>query len=563
MKLPNETDLSARYPDLSRLAKALQRAKGGFALFFVECNVATLRRELAISLVDRLQPLPITVDLTTFEGDLQHIYLDELLATRIQDAPADAVVFLFGLEQLLPTQSAERLRATVQQLNWRRSFFSRLQRPLVIWLPQYAINTLSEQTPDFYDWYSGVFVFSADKNTLQQAEKNTFQNLSVQGVHSGDRSSLAEKRQWLHTLRSLLEEHTQPDATRASLLGNMAYLHDSLGSYEQALTYYQQSLAIQQEIGDKSGEGPTLSNISLIYSARGDYNTALDFLKKSLAIQQEIGDKKGEGTTLNNMATTAHARGDYDTALDFLKQSLAITQEIGDKSGEGTTLNNISQIFKARGDYDTAIEHLQQSLAIRQEIGDKKGEGATLNNMATTAHARGDYDTALDFLKKSLAIRQEIGDKSGEGTTLNNMATTAHARGDYDTALDFLKKSLAITQEIGDKFGEGTTLNNISQIYDARGDYDTALDFLKKSLAIRQEIGDVAGLCATLFNMGHIHLQNEEVTEAVQAWVTVYQLAKKINLANALQALENLAENLGLEGGLQGWEKLAQQIGEA
>jgi tetratricopeptide (TPR) repeat protein len=140
------------------------------------------------------------------------------------------------------------------------------------------------------------------------------------------------------------------------------------------------------------------------------------------------------------------------------------------------------------------------------------------------------------------------------------MATTAHARGDYDTALDFLKKSLAIQQEIGDKSGEGTTLNNISQIYDARGDYDTALDFLKKSLAIRQEIGDVAGLCATLFNIGHIHLQNEEVAEAVQVWVTVYALAKKMNLAQALEALESLAGNLGLPGGLQGWEKLAQQM---
>jgi len=172
------------------------------------------------------------------------------------------------------------------------------------------------------------------------------------------------------------------------------------------------------------------------------------------------------------------------------------------------------------------------------------------------------YDTALDYLKRSLAIRQEIGDKSGEGTTLNNISALYHARGDYDTALDYLKRSLAIQQEIGDKSGEGTTLNNISQIYDARGDYDTALDYLKRSLAIRQEIGDNAGLCATLFNMGHIYLQNEEVSNAVSSWVTVYRMAKPMNLAQALQALENLASQLGLPGGLDGWEQLSQQMGE-
>ena len=79
-----------------------------------------------------------------------------------------------------------------------------------------------------------------------------------------------------------------------------------IGNYSTALKYLKQSLAIRQEIGDKSGEGTTLNNISQIYDARGDYDTALKYLKQSLAIRQEIGDKSGEGTTLNNMATTAH-----------------------------------------------------------------------------------------------------------------------------------------------------------------------------------------------------------------------------------------------------------------
>ena len=109
---------------------------------------------------------------------------------------------------------------------------------------------------------------------------------------------------------------------------------------------------------------------------------------------------------------------------------------------------------------------------------------------------------------------------------------------------------------------EGTTLNNISLIHSARGDYDTALNYLQQSLAIQQQIGDVAGLCTTLFNIGHIHLQNEEVAEAIQTWITVYGIAKKISYAQSLQDLENLAIQLGLKDGLQGWERLAQQMNE-
>ena len=48
--------------------------------------------------------------------------------------------------------------------------------------------------------------------------------------------------------------------------------------------------------------------------------------------------------------------------------------------------------------------------------------------------------------------------------------------------------------------------------------------------------------------------------EAVSAWVTVYVIAKPMNLAQVLQALTNLAPQSGLPEGLEGWERLAQQM---
>ena len=62
--------------------------------------------------------------------------------------------------------------------------------------------------------------------------------------------------------------------------------------------------------------------------------------------------------------------------------------------------------------------------------------------------------------------------------------------------------------------------------------------------------------------MGHIHLQNEEPQEALSAWVTVYKLARQMNLAQVLEALVGLAEQLGLPGGLQGWDALAKKMEE-
>jgi butyrate kinase len=62
--------------------------------------------------------------------------------------------------------------------------------------------------------------------------------------------------------------------------------------------------------------------------------------------------------------------------------------------------------------------------------------------------------------------------------------------------------------------------------------------------------------------MGHIYWQNEEQQDAVFAWAMVYQIAKAINLAQVLQALESLARQIGLPGGLDGWEQLSRQMEE-
>ena len=62
----------------------------------------------------------------------------------------------------------------------------------------------------------------------------------------------------------------------------------------------------------------------------------------------------------------------------------------------------------------------------------------------------------------------------------------------------------------------------------------------------------------TLFNIGHIYLENKQSETAIQIWVKVYQLAKPMQLAQALDALENAAKDLGSEEGLALWERLAQ-----
>ncbi len=209
------------------------------------------------------------------------------------------------------------------------------------------------------------------------------------------------------------------------------------------------------------------------------------------------------------------------------------------------------QHYLFRWERQTLDQAISAHHALRRADHQEQADRLVLDVIIGPLNRRGLYRTLLrDWLP--LACQSTLPQIRGEA--FGQTGKQYLHLGDYDTALQYLKQSLAIQQEIGDKSGEGATLNNISQIFKARSDYDTALQYLKQSLAIQQEIGDTAGLCVTLFNMGHIHLQNEQVQEALSAWVTVYRLAKPMQLANVLQALAGLAEQLGLPGGMNFWE---------
>ena len=76
------------------------------------------------------------------------------------------------------------------------------------------------------------------------------------------------------------------------------------GDYNRGLAYFERSLAIQQEIGDKKGMVYSLSNIGIVYIDKGDYDKAEEYLEKSLALQKEIG--LGEHNMLFKITTYLH-----------------------------------------------------------------------------------------------------------------------------------------------------------------------------------------------------------------------------------------------------------------
>ncbi|MFM6860758.1 MAG: tetratricopeptide repeat protein, partial [Dolichospermum sp.] len=147
------------------------------------------------------------------------------------------------------------------------------------------------------------------------------------------------------------------------------HCHDFLtlrGYYANQVELYGQLVSKWAEIGDTENWNYRASLISLgnAYNSLGQYQTAIDFHQQSLKITREIGDVGGESNSLNNLGNAYYSLGQYQTAIDFYQQSLKIKREIGDVQGESASLNNLGAAYDSLGQYQTAIDFYQQSLKI-------------------------------------------------------------------------------------------------------------------------------------------------------------------------------------------------------
>jgi len=315
----------------------------------------------------------------------------------------------------------------------------------------------------------------------------------------------------------------------AESLGNIGYVYATGGDVTSALEYFQKSLKIKEEIGDKYAIANSLNNIGVTYQQQGDVPKALEYSHRSLKIREEIGDKQRIAVCLNNIGSIYNNQGDVKNALKFFNKCLALVEEIDDKFGMANTLNNIGSLYKDEGDIDNALDCHQRSMKLREEIGDKKGVGNSLNNIGHIYDTEANYKEALNYYQQSLKIQEEIGDKKGISISLYNIGRGMLQKGDVVGALPYGKRSIKIAQEIGIPDDIMSAAELLSDIYAKQNKGMQALEMHKLFVEMRDSIN------------------NEETQRATAQTQARYEYEKQKSLDDIAHAKRAAAEKTAHE----------------
>ncbi len=336
----------------------------------------------------------------------------------------------------------------------------------------------------------------------------------------------------------------EQDCYRNSL-NRLGICCEYLGQYEKAISYQQQSLEIEEEIGNRQGVAISLGNLGLCYDSLGQYEKAISYQQQSLEISEEIGDRQGVAKSLANLGLCYISLGQYEKAISYQQQSLEIEVEMGNRQGVGISLGNLGNCYNSLGQYEKAISYHQQSLEISEEIGFRQGVASSLGNLGLCYDSLGQYEKAITHHQQSLEIEEEIGNRQGVASSLGNLGNCYEFLGQYEKAISYHQQSLEIKEEIGYRQGVASSLGNLGLCYRNLGSYEKAIALYQQYHDISEEIGFREGVATSLHNIGEALLKLENYSEAETKIQESLVISQEINLkeliAHSFKALAAIA----------------------
>ncbi|QLE49509.1 tetratricopeptide repeat protein [Nostoc sp. C057] len=307
----------------------------------------------------------------------------------------------------------------------------------------------------------------------------------------------------------------EEEADKALIYLQLGMLKANKGEVDEAIALYNQSLEIEERIGDVQGKAATLHQLGIIYANKGEVDEAITLLNQSLEIEERIGNVQGKAATLQQLGIIYADKGEVNEAIALYNQSLEIFERIGNVQGKAATLNNLGYIYANKGEVDQAIALFNQSLEITERIGNVQGKAATLNNLGRIYANKGEVDEAIALFNQSLEITERIGNVQVKAATLHQLGILYANKGEVDQAIALYNQSLEIKERIGDVQGKAATLHCLGMIYANKGEVDQAIALYNQALEITQRIGNVQDKAPTLYKLGILYASKGEVDKAI------------------------------------------------
>ena len=333
-------------------------------------------------------------------------------------------------------------------------------------------------------------------SAYQNLEKSFPDNLDVLSALG----SLYEDAGDFDKARSYYGKVLVADGKNVDTLLAMGRVEIKAGNPQQGLDPLDRARHLAIDLDNQEQQALILQATGIAYRLMNKPNEALRNYQDSMAMNEKLGQKRGVAASLAEIAQVQLMLGKPDAALASYNDALKIRREIGAKKEAGDTLIDLGNFYLDRGQPDQALQAFKESLQVQRDAGDQTYQSLCLNNIANAYMLKGEYEDALTYLQQALQIREKLNVPADIAQTLQNLGSAYAALGQYDDAMKSYLRGIDLYRKAGDNQGAAAMSHSIGLIFETQGRIGPAIGALQDSVKTLRGLGDRSASMAEAVN---------------------------------------------------------------
>ncbi|OLT58427.1 CHAT domain-containing protein [Moorena bouillonii] len=361
-------------------------------------------------------------------------------------------------------------------------------------------------------------------------EINSLVNLALVYQSLGDLDQAKETLSQSFTKLSQLPNTKERQQLRAQTLEVEGQVYLSLGQGEKALSTWQQTSAIYQEIGDLTRF--TESQIYEVQALRvlGLYHQATKTLTQIQETLENQPDSAVKSIALQYLGDVLRRVGKFKESKAILQQSLAIAENLADQTLIADNLISLGNTARLKGDTESALE-LYQRVVKESPLPDSKIQGQL--NQLSIVIANQEWSQARGLLPAiDYTLTQLYPSKAAINARINLAKTLLKGKNNQLTnpkdIATYLADAIKLARTLGDKRGEAEAIGNLGSLYEYNQRLEEAEDLTEKALVIAQEIQAPDLAYQWQWQLGRILNLKQDRKNAIAAYAQSVQTLQSI-----------------------------------
>lgn len=280
-------------------------------------------------------------------------------------------------------------------------------------------------------------------NEIGYDEITLLSNDALGGVYS----SRGDTQLALESFLSVLEAHEKAgDAvSEARTHSNIALQYRRLGYIDKALGHYQQALAVQEKLRLTKPAALSLYNIGFAYFSIGDYDRARQFLQQSRNLSLRIGDAAQADEGLLHLARIDLANDQTDLALSQLEQVHKSATQRNDADLAYRTLLTEADVRLTVKDPAGAVAAIDAAALLGDGFDRNPiGQGMQLMIRARAVAQLGEHEEALVFAERAVEQMKAAAYPTGMALSYELASEMALLQDDLTNAQTLIENALRI-----------------------------------------------------------------------------------------------------------------------